>query len=593
MGLLQKAVETYEAMDHLVGVYQEGKEPLAPIGHIIANAKIEVTISKEGEFIKANKVDKKIIIPVSEGSAGRAGMVNRPHPLCDQVGYICGEDKEKSKLYIKQLRDWCDETDDEKLQAVCAYVAKETMQSDLLESGIITIDKNKIKEEKDVVCWRIVGTGGDGAVWTDRELQREYAEYFQRNNVTADQQISMVSGVRGTEARIHLKGVVSLAGNAKIVSSNDSTNFTYRGRFLSPEEAMSISYIDSQKAHNALKWIIANQKYQAGNRTFICWNPQGAELPKPTIPVIFNENQPRNPSDYQKELKKVIKGYKACLPDGSDVVIASFEAATSGRLAVTYYNDLQGSDFLDRLQYWDETCCWFDIGWGTSSPSLYNIILYAFGTERGSDEKAKVEVEDRIVGQHMQRLLICRLEKAAIPYDILRALVQRASMPECYNHRNRRALQFTACAVVRKYHKEKFKEEWEMALEPDKKDRSYQFGRLLAVLEKAERDTYDSDEKREPNAVRMQSVFVQRPGYAAKIILDQIKNAYYPRLSVGSRMFYERLIGEIMQVISEFGDENYNKPLKETYVMGYYLQKNALYTKKNNDKNREEETDND
>ena len=122
MGLLQKAVETYEAMNHLVGVYQEGKEPLAPIGHIIANAKIEVTISKEGNFIKADKVDKKIIIPVSEGSAGRAGMVNRPHPLCDQVGYICGEDKEKSELYIKQLRDWCDETDDEKLQAVCAYV---------------------------------------------------------------------------------------------------------------------------------------------------------------------------------------------------------------------------------------------------------------------------------------------------------------------------------------------------------------------------------------------------------------------------------------------------------------------------------------
>ena len=132
-----------------------------------------------------------------------------------------------------------------------------------------------------------------------------------------------------------------------------------------------------------------------------------------------------------------------------------------------------------------------------------------------------------------------------------------------------------------------------MALEPDKKDRSYQFGRLLAVLEKAERDTYDSDEKREPNAVRMQSVFVQRPGYAAKIILDQIKNAYYPRLSVGSRMYYERLIGGIMQVISEFGDEDYNKPLKETYVMGYYLQKNALYTKKNNDINSEEETDND
>ena len=35
-----------------------------------------------------------------------------------------------------------------------------------------------------------------------------------------------------------------------------------------------------------------------------------------------------------------------------------------------------------------------------------------------------------------------------------------------------------------------------------------------------------------------------------------------------------------MQVISESGDSDYDKPLEETYVLGYYLQKNELYTKK-------------
>ena len=49
-----------------------------------------------------------------------------------------------------------------------------------------------------------------------------------------------------------------------------------------------------------------------------------------------------------------------------------------------------------------------------------------------------------------------------------------------------------------------------MALEPQKKDVSYQYGRLLAVFEKLERDTYDSNEQREPNAIRMQSVFAKR-----------------------------------------------------------------------------------
>lgn len=67
-----------------------------------------------------------------------------------------------------------------------------------------------------------------------------------------------------------------------------------------------------------------------------------------------------------------------------------------------------------------------------------------------------------------------------------------------------------------------------MTLEPEKKDRSYQFGRLLAVLEKVERDTFGSDESREPNAIRQQSVFCQRPLYAANNIESQLERAYFP-----------------------------------------------------------------
>lgn len=58
------------------------------------------------------------------------------------------------------------------------------------------------------------------------------------------------------------------------------------------------------------------------------------------------------------------------------------------------------------------------------------------------------------------------------------------------------------------------------------------------------------------------------------------------------KLKYEKLIGEIMAVISEFPDNEYNKPLSETYLLGYYLQKNSLYAKKENDtENTEVETE--
>ena len=78
-------------------------------------------------------------------------------------------------------------------------------------------------------------------------------------------------------------------------------------------------------------------------------------------------------------------------------------------------------------------------------------------------------------------------------------------------------------------------------------------------------------------------MFVRRPGTTAKTVLEQVKNAYYPRLSVKSRNFYEILIGQIMEQISERTEEKYDAPLTETYLLGYYLQKNALYTKKQDD----------
>lgn len=120
-----------------------------------------------------------------------------------------------------------------------------------------------------------------------------------------------------------------------------------------------------------------------------------------------------------------------------------------------------------------------------------------------------------------------------------------------------------------------------MALEPEKNARSYQFGRLLAIMEKVERDTYDSKEEREPNAIRMMSVFCQRPMYAAAIIEQQLEEAYFPHLKPGKRRWYKSLISQIMEMISQTPEEQWNSPLEDSYLMGYYLQRNALYTKNN------------
>ena len=104
MGLLQKAVETYDIMENssIVGVYKNDRPPLAPVSHIVTTAKIQIMLDSDGGFIDARKVDRsepKIIIPVTEESAGRTSSPVA-HPLCEQIGYLSGKDEKRFGLYM-------------------------------------------------------------------------------------------------------------------------------------------------------------------------------------------------------------------------------------------------------------------------------------------------------------------------------------------------------------------------------------------------------------------------------------------------------------------------------------------------------------
>lgn len=611
MGLFQKAVETYDNMKSLAGAEsEERKAALAPIGFITTGVQIEITVTEDGEFRgaeqifdisedseeKSPKPKKKIIIPVTEKSLKRTNTAaTSPHPLCDKLMYMCPENKESYEAYLEQLQDWCDsEFACPKIKAILKYVKKGTIQADIASVG-------KIKVKKDTfVCWRVLSTdcAEPEEVWKSRSVIDSYINYYQSKiDASPEKALCYVSGELIMPADKHPGGVVP--GNAKLISSDDKNNFTYRGRFADDSEALTVGFISSQKAHNALKWVVSNDGFRCGDRMFVCWNPKGKKTKNPfasLFPDFSEAEENPTPTNYRKILAKTVLGYKNNFKPEDETVTAVFEAASKGRLSVCYYSEMKAEDFLERLRFWDETTAWLYRRFGVApdlvkSPDLKSIIDAAYGVPRTIGENQAVETDEKVLAIAMQRLLLCRLEKAPFPADIMRSAVQKCSSLQLYDKLNREKQLFTTCAIIKKYIYDRFKEEWNMALEPEKKNRSYQFGRLLAVLEKAERDAFDNSEKREPNAIRMWSLFVKRPMYATTVIIEQLKNAYYPRLEPGKRGYYDKLIEGIMRVISEFPESEIGKPLGEEYLMGYYLQKDALYPKKNNDNDDNNESE--
>ena len=588
MGLLQKAVETYGAMAHRAGQVFEGEnEPLAPISHIMARPQIIITLDQSGNFAAAQVLDKntpKIIIPATEESAGRTvKAAELPHPLCDYLRYLLPQNQVEYQHYISQLSTWANSSHTHpKLHAVLNYVQGGTILENLRQAGIDA-------EEKAMVCWVVNGLGEslNGPCWTDRTLMNAFIDYYHEKRTDTPPALCMISGELEMPAGQHPKGIVPISGNAKLISANDSSGFTYRGRFDDAAQAATVGYAASQKAHSVLRWLVANQSVSFGGRTFLCWNPQGIQVPRVTGPMgrrSGTAQRAANPSQYQKQLREALSGWKEDLPQSAGVVIAAFDAATTGRLAVTYYNELLASDFLDRLHNWEASCCWEDSPYGIQSPSLFQIVSWACGTPRNG----KAEMDDRILSQQMQRLVACRVDKAPFPLDIERALAEKASHLLLYEGENRQKLLFTACAAIRKYHCDHLKEEWDMALDKNCSDRSYLFGRLLAIADAIENNTYTDEDRRETNAIRMLKAFTLRPMTTWSALWDKLR-PYNKRLAQskpGLYRYYHSVIDDILNRLSPF-DPTLNQKLDDIYLLGYSHQR-AYRTEKSDSQETEE-----
>ena len=589
MGLMQAAYRTYENHAHLAGIKEEGKEPLGPISHATQNAQIEITISDEGEFQRAEEIQKdavKTLIPVTVESANRTSTAIRPHPLSDQLRYLAPFGGDKFDAYLKQLRGWAEsEYTNPKLQAVLRYIEGKTIAQDLANAGLIELDGDlptdekigTIEYSKCLIRWRVIPQpeGVKTACWEDTTLFDSFIHYYMLMNQDAVRDTCLITGEDDMLCETHPKGVISNPNGAKLISSNDSANFTYRGRFTTPRQAVNVGYTTSQKAHNALRWIVANHGVYMGGRTFVCWNPEGHVVPE-LLFSSFSQSEPTELEAYKKELSETLSGYKKSLRDNDDVVISAFDAATTGRLAVTYYNELKASDFFARVECWYATCYWNRGRWGKQSPSIWDTVNCAFGTLQGDRFKA----DEKVLREQSQRLLHCIIDRQPVPFDIVRTLTVKASKLQILERKNRELILFLACAFIRKYRNDKQKEEaWTLSLDLENRDRSYLFGRLLAVLEQVERFTYLNGGARETNAIRMQAVFVQRPKYAWGIIEDKLL-PYYSRLHPKRRREYKDLVGEIAEKLAEVDPSELGKRLEETYLLGYYLQRSAFFRKK-------------
>lgn len=621
MSWMNMLYKTYENNAGKAGKEVANQAMLSLPAHMMASAQIEITIDENGEFQDAFEVpkdDKRTIIPVTEASSGRSVGI-APRSLCDTLSYLAGDycnyaktekeakrSKKKFEAYTKALQDWCEsEYSHSKIKAILKYTEKKQTIADLVSKGIIELDEDgkfsakKLQGtvyEKCIVRYRVNPSqysDNSDAVWQDPTLFDSFIKYY----LSHKQGYRDICYIKGEESSIcsnHPKGILAANYGAKLVSANDSSGFTYRGRFIEPFEACTVSYEATQKAHNALTWLAANQGVTYGDkekRTYICWNPNGKVVPQLDNIYVDSEKQiieGDTEPEFAQRLREAFEGHQHTLDDNDDIVIIALDAATKGRLSITYYNELKASDFYDRLTYWGESCNWFMPLFTSENkpykkiqtPLTKRIVDYAFGYEQGNFIKAN----DKLMKEQSQRILHCMLDRQPIPRDIMHALVLKASNPLAYSYWNKERVLSYACAIIKKYYNEKGVE-ISMTIDENNTDRSYLFGRLLAAAEKFERDALDGS--REPNAIRLWSAYVNHPLRTFETIKENL-TPYRRKNGIEKSEKFDRFCSKIFAKIQETDDLNLNRSLNETYLIGYYCQREKLYTKNTTEKNKED-----
>jgi len=573
----------------------DGTEPLTPVSHILQNAQIEITLTDEGKFLSAvpvSKGDESTIIPATEESAGRTSRPE-PHPLCDQLAYLAPSDDNKHEAYLALLTAWAESPYSHPLvRAVLTYVRSGALLSDLERERIIvrnadgSLGSGKLAGTdyaKCLVRWRMIPAPAEekSESYRNPALFEKWASFYNDLRVGQPHGICQISGEEDVLCQSHPKGTLSSAYGAKLISANDSANFTYRGRFATPEAAVSVGYTASRMAHSALRWLATNHGKQSGDRIFLCWNPEGKETPGNLLYAFDAGEDKRDFVSYREELRKTLDGYGNKLRPQDDVVIAALEAATTGRLSVTYYTEMKSADLLDRIEHWYDTCAWDGGKFNVPTPSFREIILCAFGKPSGNG--LSLDKRDaKLAGKYFQKLLSCLTEGRSIPPDLVRALAARADTPQAFEAGPLARIRHTACALIRKYRNDQAKrEEWKVTLDTENRDRSYLFGRLLAVLEQAEAATYGKEDRRETNALRRLTRYTQQPMHTARALYEKL-NPYLNRLmrnKPGLYRQYRALFDQLFGLLDELEHTSLNEPLEDVYLLGYSSQRSALFTK--------------
>ena len=656
MSWMQKLYRTYEY------VQEQGlnDEDLALPFHMSKAVHLKVILNDKAELVGVERFDvkKQVPIQVTEKSSKRAGSTIASYGLHDSLQYIAktagnyltieylskvaekdngkkwkeflaGTDEYKQKFadtekakykdcfefYEKQLSGWAEFGKLKEINIVLQYIQKGSLIEDLLEKQIFSFKDNILSAGKDdpfslTIVWAVeISNDPHSDLWSKNSIKKQWIDYQESQSGEEREQpeLCYITGKRDYAAKAYPK----IEGNAKLVSANDTSGFTFLGRFLSDKQAVALGRDVSQKAFNMLKWLIKRQGIRNGDQVTVAWAISGKPVPSPMKDISseidwdnLDISAVENPDEFSSQtsseqpspdwsvnigraaaqiIKKKLHGYQAELKAHEQISLIMLDSATPGRMALTYYQEFLPADYFANLDAWIDDFSWYQrysievpngkktdkrTQWRFVPPSPYSIAEAVYGKS----------LSDTLKKQLYARLLpvIAGGTSVPIPEDLVRQSFQAACNPNgCENWEWQRNIG-VACALYKgwraRHHDLSQRRTYPMSLDTQNCSRDYLYGRLLAIAENTESYAlYLAGEKRATTAERYMQRFAEHP-FATWRNIELALKPYQERLRNNGKDTGAQAIGEIMELFA-IDDFTCDDKLSGEFLLGYHCQK--------------------
>ena len=606
MDVFGKMIETYDNYQKAVseGFVDSGIK-MYPVGYTAKTIDLDITLDTDG-----NSTDIKYYMPKGKNVPealecplvhiptflnSRSGICPNPYPLTEKVQYMSDDfGKDRCGMYKDIMRKWLDfDSGVPAIGAILAYVEKGTILNDLHSHGILCNHdepqepKWKDKVSKLMVRWIVMGVEGGQDTLENKYIKGSFNRLFAYiADNECEKGLCCLTGEITGLADVTPGGLFPGMSSIFMLSKNNPGNYLGFSKGCPP---VTVGKNAWAKVASVAEWLKANH----GNRGYpvkprqitYAWSTGGNivdDMEAGTM-GLFDEETP-TPVSYHNEVDRYINGLKAHFPEGEKIIVVTaerIEDTDKGRSAFTNYMECTAEELAETVHDWFENTAWYfryrsesgDMKTIIRTPSVYEIAAYAFGRE----DKGRLVTDGRIVASWASRLTDCVYSRKPIPYQVIKALVNSVIHKDRWSKFMYMNLLSVACAAIRNYIYYDKEEDHKMKLNVTSTDRSYQTGRIIALLEKAE---IDATGHTSTVTERMMNKICNIPFETISFIEKKFMTVYYGKLTPGLKGWYKKEIQDAIASIELKPGESMDDPLTPQWVLGYSLQNKYLYTPK-------------